>query len=668
MAAAGALVFLITSLFAASHALCEALDSNPVRKADSFYFATIKGDAETRGRVMGTAFREQIHRLCADGQRFVQAEAGRYAKFLKGQTAAWAIRAAAWAALTPLETQLTIEERCELQAVAKAAGIAYLDLFTINASVELMEAAASMGRRQCSTVMVAGPGGDLWFAHNTDTPMSLPESPGESLLDHSKVVLLVEPDDGFRYLSITNAGIVGTLFAMNEHGLCFAYNSCGSGFQAKGIPIRFLLRRVLTTCATAKQARAKLTSMSSPVTGLLFLADAAGHGLSLHWTGHGCQVRPFPQVYPKRCVHGATKDVFAWSGSFDAAPFLARRARAQLSVETMVRALRTCWFDGAKLRGICNDSTIYSAVFHPRERTAWIATGRAPCALTEFVRIDLRTAFANGLPPDLAAAIPRHPLRTGRSYAYRSAVQRAAARQSNGDVEGAIAVLDEIRDADPSLPVPPIAQAIEAIQQSGSPTRWLGLLREGWRISPMVANRGFEWGKQGQPRWSGFRPRPFAYIRDLRGPTLWRLQLLSGVQLSERREYHYGFLDYDSPKAGDACWRFIPPAAGGELLLFQKLSLRPGETVRGSAWFRTSVEVLDRKGAFPSITLQAHGHGPPSLARAKQHAEQPLFNWTRLTVELTAPPGTEAMLLCLSSGTRMTEVWVDDVAAQGIWR
>lgn len=670
MTTTGPAIPLIPLFLAATSALCEDTDRGglSVRKVDSFYFVSIKGDAETRGRLLGTALREHIRRLCADGQRFVQAEAGRYAEFLKGQNAAWAIRAAAWAALAPLEPQLTADERCELQAVAKAAGVADMDLFTVNASVELMEAANSMRKHQCSTVMAAGPGADVWFAHNTDTPMSLPESPGENLLDHSKVVILVEPDDGFRYLSITNAGIVGTLFAMNEHGLCFAYNSSGRGFRPKGIPIRFLLRRVLTTCATAKQAREKLTSMSSPVNGLLFLADAAGQGLSLHWTGHGCQIRPFPQVYPRRYVHQATKDVFAWSGRFDAAPFLAMCERARPSADALVRTLRTCWFDGARLRGLCNDSTIYSAVFHPRERAAWIATDRTPTALGGFVRIDLWTAFEDGLPEELPVAIPQHPLLADRPFAYRSAVQRAAARQSNGDAEGAIGVLEEIRSGSSALPASPLADAIEAIRRGEAADAWLRLLRKGWKLSPMLGNPGMEWGKRTEWPRRRHTPWPSPHIRALKGPMAWQLQLLSRTQWRPRREYHYGNLDHDSPKAGHSCWRFVPPTDGNVLLLFQKIDVKPGETVCCSAWLRTSIEVLDPHGTFPSITLRAQGSGRTDLAQTKRSAKQPLFRWARLTVEFTAPPATDAVFLCILPGTRMTEAWVDEVAVVGIWR
>lgn len=97
---------------------------------------------------------------------------------------------------------------------------------------------------------------------------------GDDFARH-KILLLVEPETGYRYASVTWPGMVGVLSGMNERGLTVTINaSKGAIPTASATPISILTREILQYAATIEEAYAIAQKRQTFVSESILVASA----------------------------------------------------------------------------------------------------------------------------------------------------------------------------------------------------------------------------------------------------------------------------------------------------------------------------------------------------------------------------------------------------------
>lgn len=109
-----------------------------------------------------------------------------------------------------------------------------------------------------------------------------------------KIVLLVNPDEGYKYLSVTWGGFCGVVSGMNEHGLGITLNSLKSEIPDQvGTPVSIIARDMLQYASTIEEAAAiarKYTSfvsesftVSSALDGKIAIIEKTPTQTEIYW-------------------------------------------------------------------------------------------------------------------------------------------------------------------------------------------------------------------------------------------------------------------------------------------------------------------------------------------------------------------------------------------------
>jgi hypothetical protein len=97
------------------------------------------------------------------------------------------------------------------------------------------------------------------------------------ILDTEKLIKWVYPDDGYAYVAVTWAGMVGAVTGVNEHGVYISINAAGSSdFRRYGTPSTLVLVDALQRASTAAEARDVIEAAEVFITDLYVVADAGG--------------------------------------------------------------------------------------------------------------------------------------------------------------------------------------------------------------------------------------------------------------------------------------------------------------------------------------------------------------------------------------------------------
>jgi hypothetical protein len=274
------------------------------------------------------------------------------------------------------EPNLPAEIREEIQAMAAAAEVPYLELAAINV----------IPRLRCSTLAVWGQvtaDGELLMGRNADYF-------GLGLSDRGSVIVVYHPARGKQVLAIGFLGMVGAYTGINEDGVAFGnmlvFNAAQDGVNAAGLPIQIAMRLAAQTSSTALEMCAALNGQSHLIPMNVMVADAA-EALVIELGLNGNRVRAddnevlaasnyfrSPELYrqPVNCHrYAALLDAAAaHSGKF--------------GVADMEQAL----FD-ARMK----DLNLQAVVFKPAARKMFISINRVPAAKGPYVELDLRSVF-----------------------------------------------------------------------------------------------------------------------------------------------------------------------------------------------------------------------------------------------------------------------------------
>ncbi|MDD5697110.1 MAG: C45 family autoproteolytic acyltransferase/hydrolase [Victivallaceae bacterium] len=203
------------------------------------------------------------------------------------------------------------------------------------------------------------------------------------LQDHAALMVFM-PAGYNNWVSIGFAGFVGTVTAMNEKGL--AMGEMGGDGQGRwdGLPMSFLMRRIMEECGTVEEAvdlmkKVPLTCdyyyiLSDKHKNMCGVVALAGSPLRLLWPGKPDKLLP---PVPQDCVY-FSKD--------DRARVLSRRLHDNFGKIDALRMIEII------KRPVAMDSNLHDAVFLPESLTFYFADAdsKTPACFMPYCKLNLR--------------------------------------------------------------------------------------------------------------------------------------------------------------------------------------------------------------------------------------------------------------------------------------
>jgi hypothetical protein len=239
----------------------------------------------------------------------------------------------------------------ECDALSRAAGLSVRDGRYANLFPE---------RFHCSGVAVRGKasqGGRVIHARVLDYMRDIH-------LQDAAALIVFMPEGYHRWMSLSYAGFMGTVTAMNEEGL--AVGEMGGGGQGDwdGVPMTFLLRDVMERAATVEQALEILRASPRTCEYYYVLSDKSGSLAGVHATARELTVLRPGQQHPELPL--VPEDTVLVSAP-DRAEHLSRRLRqfyGRIDVPTMIQIIK---------RPVAMTSNLHNAIFTPETLDIWFA-------------------------------------------------------------------------------------------------------------------------------------------------------------------------------------------------------------------------------------------------------------------------------------------------------
>jgi len=188
----------------------------------------------------------------------------------------------------------------EMRGIAEGAGCDLREIVAINARTELMYGITN--RHECTSVAIsasASADGHVRLAQNWDWHPSLAGS---------LILWAIQPDEGQRVLTLTEAGIVGKV-GMNSAGLAMCINLLlsDSDFTGPAVPMHVILRHILDKAGSIEDALEVIAQTERCTSCNHLFADHAGEIADVEATPLGYAIdlpRNGMLVHANHC-HGA---------------------------------------------------------------------------------------------------------------------------------------------------------------------------------------------------------------------------------------------------------------------------------------------------------------------------------------------------------------------------
>lgn len=262
----------------------------------------------------------------------------------------------------------------EMDATAAATGLEPAQIRRINSFPELFH---------CSGVALRGSatvGGRVLHARVLDYMRDVG-------LQNNAALIVYRPEGRNAWLSVSYAGFVGTVTAMNEKGL--AIGEMGGAGEGKwdGLPMAYLMRRVVEECSTVDEALALMRSTPLTCDYYYVLSDAAGNMAAVEAIAERDPVLKI--MRPGECdprLPGALDDCVYISGPGERADTLFKRLNenfGKIDVPTLIEILK---------RPVSMKSNLHDAIFAPETLDVWFAEAGAttPACDEKYYRANLR--------------------------------------------------------------------------------------------------------------------------------------------------------------------------------------------------------------------------------------------------------------------------------------
>ncbi len=303
----------------------------------------VKGTPEEMGEAHGTLLAEEVNKLA---ERVL---------YLVGGLES--IRSGIWF----MQTMAEIDRRTspfipshflrECEAMSKAAGMSPLEGKYANLFPE---------RFHCSGVAVRGKAsrdGRVLHARVLDYMTDIH-------LQDAAVLMVFIPQGRNIWLSVSYAGFIGTVTAMNEKGLAIGEMGGGGVGDWDGMPMSFLLREIMESCGTVEEALDYFRTTPRTCEYFYVLSDRSGNLAAVHATSKALTILRPGEQHP--LLPPVPEDTVFISGG-EHAQHLSRRVHEHfgtIDVPTMIEIIK---------RPVAFDSNLHDAIFAPETLEVWFA-------------------------------------------------------------------------------------------------------------------------------------------------------------------------------------------------------------------------------------------------------------------------------------------------------
>lgn len=233
----------------------------------------------------------------------------------------------------------------------------------------------------------------------------------------NKLVLMVEPSEGYRFLSITWPGMVGVVSGMNERGLTVTINAAkGALPTSTAMPISLLAREILQYAATIDEAYAIAERRQTFVSESLLIASAedgvaaviekSPEKIALRYAEEDRIISTNHYLSEAFADEAFNRENIATSDS----PYRYARLEellaryAPLTPEEAAAVLRDRRGVGDRAIGLTNEKALnqciahHGVIFQPEKRRVWLST--APWQTGAMLCYDLNQIFATSEPQE----------------------------------------------------------------------------------------------------------------------------------------------------------------------------------------------------------------------------------------------------------------------------
>ena len=197
------------------------------------------------------------------------------------------------------------------------------------------------------------------------------------------------------FLSVGYPGAVGCFSGINEAGLAVGshevFGSPGRGFDPRGVPFASIIRRVLETCATTREAEALVRTTPRTTSVSLALCDVNGPA-ALEVTP-GAVVRRAPHCGACVCTNHFTGPGLASNRPADVFATVTRHRTLEHLASAGTRiGMTSAW---SALHSVHQgELTLQSMVFEPMARAVSVALGVGPATALTPTRLSLPELIA----------------------------------------------------------------------------------------------------------------------------------------------------------------------------------------------------------------------------------------------------------------------------------
>lgn len=230
----------------------------------------------------------------------------------------------------------------------------------------------------------------------------------------NKMVLFVEPTEGYRFVSLAWPGMMGVVSGMNEHGLTITLNALkGDIPTSSAMPISLLARHIMQHATTideayaiAKEAKCFVSEsmlVASAKDGCAAIIEKTPKCTALHRTAES-QILCTNHAQSEE-LRGQRRNIRNMATSDS--PYRYERLKelverhTPIDIESAIAILRDTRGKSDSDIGLGNEKAInqliafHSVVFEPTKLRLWVST--APWQLGEFVCYDLGKVFSGEL-------------------------------------------------------------------------------------------------------------------------------------------------------------------------------------------------------------------------------------------------------------------------------
>lgn len=290
-----------------------------------------------------------------------------------------------------LEPSLDRRDVAQMQAIAKAAGLDYRDVLSLNLYYNL--GGPGLACRQVAVWGTSSADGRLLHGRNLDWPDTT-----DRLLSRNHLILNVKPVDGIEYVLLTWPGYLGAVTGTNRAGLTVAANVLmpPSRKRRRAEPTFFTLKRILRTCRTVKEAAEEIRRVR-PLDDMSILISEAGTPDAIVVEVWGGRVRQRGPVEGQDIIGNAnsvTTSACWYPGVRGAADLptvaVSREIGLPLDVDRMQQVLANGY--------VIQETNIVSVIFDPTMNRMFLSCGRMLAAWGTFTEYQLFPDQPNAQP------------------------------------------------------------------------------------------------------------------------------------------------------------------------------------------------------------------------------------------------------------------------------